>query len=276
MRRSGLFSTLAAVTALMTAASLGPLLAQGPAKHPQQAPAKSSKAPLRPYARVPIRLSELQLGPSFDAFRKRLEEIAQKKDRAGLARLVAPNFFWFREAAEATDKQKRAFDNLVDAIDLDGAESSSWDAIFRGWELLEIYTNLGTVMAHKDRAAVFCTPDWPTFDESAVEALLAATKTDDADWTYPVRNGIEVRSAAAPDAPVIETLGLHLVRSLDTKDGPDKVLTPSGKVGYVPDDLRLMPFVHMDPLCYLRDASGWKIAGFHRLPLGPSRQRPTK
>jgi hypothetical protein len=274
MRRSGLFSTLAAVTVLITAASLGPLLAQGPAKHPQQAPAKDSKAPLRPYTRVPIRLSELQLGPSFDAFRKRLEEIAQKQDRAGLARLVAPNFFWFREAAEATDKQQRAFDNLVDAIDLDGAESSSWDTLFRGWELLDSYANLGTVMAHKDRAAVFCAPDWPTFDESAVEALLAATKTDDLDWAYPVRNGVEVRSAAAPDAPVIEKLGLHLVRSLESKER--KVLTPSGRVGYVPDELPVMPFVHMDPLCYLRDASGWKIAGFHRLPWDPSRQRPTK
>ena len=78
---------------------------------------------------------------------------------------------------------------------------------------------------------------------------------------------------------VIEKLGFHLVRVLETKEGPGKVVTPSGKVGYVPDDLplMLMPFVHLDPLCYLRDASGWKIAGFHRLPLDrASRQRPTK
>jgi hypothetical protein len=39
-----------------------------------------------------------------------------------------------------------------------------------------------------------------------------------------------------------------------------KVLTPSGKVGHVPVDA-VLP-IGGEQLCYVRDAGGWKIAGF--------------
>ena len=39
-----------------------------------------------------------------------------------------------------------------------------------------------------------------------------------------------------------------------------KVMTPSGKVGFVPVDA-VLP-IGGEQLCYLKDASGWKIAGF--------------
>jgi hypothetical protein len=37
-------------------------------------------------------------------------------------------------------------------------------------------------------------------------------------------------------------------------------VTPSGKVGYVPIDT-VSPLGN-DQLCYVKDATGWKIAGF--------------
>ena len=61
-----------------------------PAPAPQQAPAPG---PPKPYKVVAVKQPEAMKDPSFDAFRKQLITIAQKKDKAGLARLVARNFF---------------------------------------------------------------------------------------------------------------------------------------------------------------------------------------
>jgi hypothetical protein len=53
-----------------------------------------------------------------------------------------------------------------------------------------------------------------------------------------------------------------------------KVLTPSGKVGFVPLD-SVLP-VGGEQMCYVKEPSGWKIAGFlggeaqnERLPRAP-------
>jgi hypothetical protein len=76
-----------------------------------------------------------------------------------------------------------------------------------------------------------------------------------------------VRSTVKQDAPVVDKLGLYLVRVL-ADDSPAnavlatsaKVMTPSGKVGYVPIDA-ILP-IGGEQLCYIKEASGWKIAGF--------------
>ena len=69
---------------------------------------------------------------------------------------------------------------------------------------------------------------------------------------------------------MIEKLGMHFVRVMED-DGPEppadqmpmlKVVTPSGKVGFVPADA-LSPLGN-DQLCYVKDATGWKIARLHR------------
>jgi hypothetical protein len=39
-----------------------------------------------------------------------------------------------------------------------------------------------------------------------------------------------------------------------------RVVTPSGKVGYVPDEA--LASLDVDQLCYIKDAAGWKIAGY--------------
>ncbi len=75
-----------------------------------------------------------------------------------------------------------------------------------------------------------------------------------------------MRSAAKPDAPVSETLGMNLVRVYpedNTTTEPQtmlRIVTPSGKTGYVPM-MALLPIV-TDQLCYIKDAGGWKITGY--------------
>ena len=68
------------------------------------------------------------------------------------------------------------------------------------------------------------------------------------------------------DAQAIDKLGLHLVRVLadESPDAPmtayTKVLTPAGKTGFVPANT-LLPIAG-EQMCYVKDGSGWKIAGF--------------
>ena len=69
-------------------------------------------------------------------------------------------------------------------------------------------------MADPQRNGVFCAPAEPGFDDKAADELANTTQTVASDWVFPIRDGIEVRAAAKPDAPVIDKLGLYLVRVL--------------------------------------------------------------
>jgi hypothetical protein len=244
----------ASVQQALVQQALADRLAQAPA--PAEAPASAVK----PYKAVAITLPPPLNDPSFDAFRKQLGEIAQKKDRAALDGLVAPSFFWVPEDADLADKGKPATDNMAKALNLNGKDAPGWDA-------LAAYAMEPSAMADPQRAGVFCAPAEPSFDDKAADDLANATQTDASDWAFPLRDGIEVRTTAKPDSPVVDKLGLYLVRVL-ADDSPAnavlatslKVVTPSGKVGYVPVET-LLP-IGGEQLCYLKDASGWKIAGF--------------
>jgi hypothetical protein len=232
----------------------GALLPAGPSAYAQQA---SRPGPYKP---VPITLPQQMNDPTFAEFRKQVAQIAQKKDRAALARVVAPTFFWVPEEADIADKKKPGIDNLAKALGIDGSDGS-------GWEALAAYANEATAMPDPQRQGVFCAPAEPTFDDKAADELANATQTDASDWVFPIRDGVEVRAAAKQDAPVIDKLGLHLVR-LITDDSPAnavmatfvKVMTPGGKTGFVPVET-VLP-IGGEQLCYVKDASGWKIAGF--------------
>jgi hypothetical protein len=264
MRHPRLSSTHLVAAALAIAGVLAPMSvfaqAQPPAQTPTQAPAQAPAPALGPYKPVAITLPAGVNDPSFEAFRKQLTEIASKKDRAALARLVAANFFWVPEDKDIADKQKSGIDNLAKALSLDGTDAF-------GWEALAAYAAETTVMADPQRKGVFCAPAEPVFDEKAADELANTTHTDAADWAFPIRDGIEVRAAAKPDAAVVDKLGLYLVRVLPD-DSPAnavlasfaKVLTAGGKVGYVPIDT-ILP-IGGEQLCYLKDGSAWKIAGF--------------
>ena len=67
--------------------------------------------------------------PSFEAFRKQLGAVAEKKDRKALAGLVAQNFFWMGEKGDKADKKKPGIENLAKAIQLDGKEAPGWEML---------------------------------------------------------------------------------------------------------------------------------------------------
>jgi hypothetical protein len=256
--RARLRSTISAMTALVLAAALGPVVAQAPSQAP--APASAQAPALGPYKAVAITLPAAVNDPSFDTFRKRLGETAQRKDRAALAALVAANFFWVPEDVDIADKGKSAIDNMAKALSLDDTDEPGWDA-------LAAYAVETTIMADEQRTGVFCAPAQPDYDEKAADELAKATKTEASDWAFPLRDGIEVRLAPKQAASVVDKLGLYLVRVL-ADDSPTnaalatflKVLTPSGKVGYVLIDA-VRP-IGAEQLCYVKDAGGWHIAGF--------------
>jgi hypothetical protein len=262
MRHPRLLSTNFVAAALATVLAPMPVLAQAqpPAQPPAQAQPPGQAPAHVPYKPVAITLPPSLNDPGFDAFRKQLGQIAQKKDRAGLARLVAAHFFWVPEDKDIADKSKPAMDNLAKALNLTGADGF-------GWEALVAYAAEATATPDPQRQGVFCAPAEPAFDEKAADELANATQTDAADWAFPVRDGIEVRSAAKQDAAVIDKLGLYLVRVLADESPANavmatflKVLTPSGKVGYVPIDV-VLP-IGGEQLCYVKEGGNWKIAGF--------------
>jgi hypothetical protein len=224
-------------------------------------------APPKPYKPVAVTPAKPASDPSFEAFRKQLADIASRKDRAALARLVAPNFFRMGESGDKADKKKSGIDNLAAAIDLDAKDGS-------GWETLAGAADEPTLEPVPERKGVMCSTASPRIDETAFEQLIKATGTDVADWGYPSQAGLEVRASAQANAPVIERLGLHLVRILPEEapggaqptapqqNAPSvlRVVTPAGKAGFVSDEA-IAPLI-VDQFCYVKDASGWKIAGF--------------
>jgi len=228
---------------------------RGPAAPPQQPAA----APVKPYKAVAISAPAAVTDPSFEAFRKQLGAVAEKKDRKALAGLVVPNFFWMGEKGDKADKKKPGIENLAKAIQLDGKEAP-------GWELLGAAAADPTGMPFPDRKDTICSPADPTFNPQELEALAKATGTEEGDWAYPTQTGLEVHSGPQPNSPVVEKLGLHFVRVMeDNAPGNQqspmlKVVTPSGKTGFVPAEA-LSP-LGSDQLCFSKEGGGWKISGF--------------
>ena len=142
MRHPRLSSIHLVVAALVIAGVFAPTSSFAQAQPPAQtpAPAPAPAPPLGPYKPVAITLPPSVNDPSFDAFRKQLGEIANSKDRAALARLVAANFFWVPEEKDIADKQRSGIDNLAKALSLDGTDGF-------GWEALAAYAAESTVMA---------------------------------------------------------------------------------------------------------------------------------
>lgn len=261
-----------AVAAALAVAFLfaAPLGAQAQQKQPPQK-GPPPVAPAKPYTPIAVKIPGPVNDPSFEAFRKQLGEIAAKKDRAGLARLVvAQGFFWDGEKGDQADKKKSGSDNLAAALDLASKQTF-------GWDMLQGYAFDPTGGAYPGKQGVICAPADPQFDEKQLEEAAKATGTDPGDFAYPVEPEIEVRSAPRANAPVTEKLGPVLVRIMpDPKQAQPKanevplvrIVTPSGKVGYVSADI-LSPLGN-DQLCYVKDASGWKITGY--VGVGPGQQ----
>lgn len=217
-------------------------------------------APIKPYKAVSITPPGPYGDQSFVAFRKQLADIVQRKDRAALAKIVvAQGFFWMQDK-DLADKRKPGIDNLAKAIELDAKDGS-------GWDILAAYADEPTAEPLPDHKGVICAPAEPNIDPKAFEALLQATDTQPPEWAYPVKDGVEVRSAGQPNAPVIDKLGLYLVRVLSDSAPPEDgqpaflhVAMPSGKAGFILAEA--VSGFGGDQICYGKDAGGWKIAGY--------------
>jgi hypothetical protein len=218
-------------------------------------------APIKPYQAVPVAPPSALNDPSFTAFRNQLGEVAARKDRAALAKMVvAQNFFWMQDK-DLADPRKSGIDNLAKAVELDAPDGS-------GWQILGGFASEPSAAESPQQPGVFCAPADPKLDPSALEALAKATQTDPSEWGYPNQSGVEVRAAAQPKAQVIDKLGANLVRVLPDTSPPANpnepfflhVATPSGKAGYV--DAQTVSPLGGDQLCYSKQGGAWKIAGY--------------
>ena len=217
--------------------------------------------PIKPYTPVPITLPAALNDPSFIDFRKKLGDVAQQKDRAALAKLVVTTGFFWLQDKDLADPSKSGIDNLAKALDLDSQNEN-------GWETLAEAAAEPTAAEPPQHKGIFCAPAPPGFDAQAFINLLQKTDTDGSEWVFPVDNGVEVRAAAKPDGQVIDKMGLYFLRVLPDSAPPDNpgvpaflhVALPNGKTGYVAATA-IAPLA-TDQICYTKDASGWKIAGF--------------
>jgi hypothetical protein len=249
------------IVAVLIAAALLPTGAMAQGQGIQLLPLKPPPPPpIKPYTAVAAKPPVPYDDASFQAFRKQLADIATKQDRAALAKLVvAKGFFWMQDK-DLADPKKSGIDNLARATDLDAKDGAGWGAI-------GVFFNDPTAAAWPDRKGVICTPADPAIDPKAFGALVDSTQTDPSEWGYAVKDGVEARAAAQPDAAVTEKLGLNLVRVLPDSappsgDGPAflHVATPSGKTGFVvATDIAPLGG---DEICYGKDAGGWKITGY--------------
>jgi hypothetical protein len=250
---------LAAALAMPIVSSPAPAQSKNAQAQQDQQSQDQPPAPPKPYKKVSIKLPQPVQDPSFEAFRKKLGDIAQKKDRAALGGIVSQNFFWIPEDKDVADKSKSGIQNLSAAIGLEGPDAQGWDM------LLDLAAE-PTAEPFPGRQGAICAPGEASFDDKAAEQLAETTQTDPSEWGYPAADGVPVRQDVTPNSPVIDHLGLYLVRAYPD-DSPAaavqgdalRIVTPAGKLGYIDADM-LRPLLN-DQLCYAKQANAWKIVG---------------
>ena len=225
---------------------------------PAQAQQQLPFVPPAPYAALAVAPPKPYSDPSLAAFRKELAAVAQKKDRAALAKLVlAKDFFWMKEEGNAAGK-KTGIEALATALSLAAKDGS-------GWETLAELVSDETASPYPDRPNTVCSPAGPDYKAEDLEKLVTATKTDIAEWGFTAQDNIEVKASAQANAPVVEKIGMIFVRVFPDM-APNasqefmRIVAPSGKVGFVLAEA-INP-LGSDQLCYGKDAAGaWKIVG---------------
>ncbi len=96
-----LSSTVTALAVLFLALAPPSAIAQQP-----QQPQQPQLAPPKAYKPVPVKLPQPVGDATFATFRQQLAGIAEKKDRAALARILTQNFFWIPEGKDIAEKNK--------------------------------------------------------------------------------------------------------------------------------------------------------------------------
>src|SRR5262249_3400931 len=121
MRQSGGESMYRRLLAVLAFAAIIAAFAAHPGSAQQgQSPLPNLRppppAPIKPYQAVPVAPPSVLNDPSFTAFRNQLGEVAARKDRAALAKMiVAQNFFWLQDKNLA-DPRKSGIDNIAKAV----------------------------------------------------------------------------------------------------------------------------------------------------------------
>ncbi|MGH6790537.1 MAG: hypothetical protein ACRECC_12765 [Pseudolabrys sp.] len=218
-------------------------------------------APMAPYKTVAIVPPKPLNDPAFEAFRKQVGDVARKRDRKALTKLVAAHgFFWDRPGGpRAADSKSAGIETLSAALGLANPEAA-------GWDMLAGYSDDPTASASPQHKGALCAPADPEFKAKELDALLASTRTDVSEWGYLLAPDTEVRATPQPNAPVIEKLGLYFVRVMpDTSPAAAvaamlRIVMPSGKTGYIVGDA-IAP-IGNDQVCYVKEGGAWKIAGY--------------
>ena len=215
MRRPLLAAGLSVAALMIMAPAAAPVFAQQGLNLPGGGLKPPPPEPIKPYQAVAVMPPAAYNDPGFVAFRKELADVAAKKDRAALAgMIVAQNFFWVQDH-DLADKHKAGIDNLAKAISLDAKDGS-------GWDVLNGYANEPTAAELPEQKSILCAPAAPTIDTKSFQALVEATGTDPAEWGYPINGGIDVHAQAQSSAPVIDKLGMILIRVLPELEPADQ------------------------------------------------------
>lgn len=217
-------------------------------------------ASVKAYKIVAVTLPEPFVDVSLDAFRQQFADVIQRKDRAGLAALIVPRgFFWERGSGNGADDKKTSMENFTAAVGLDAPDGSAWD-------FLADYAAETSASKVGDRQDMVCSPAGPLFDDNQFFELVKTTETNHDEWGYPLKDGIEAKESAKPDAKVVEKLGLNFIRVV-IEDTPAetavpmlRIVTPSGKTAFIPAE-SLAP-LGIDQLCYVKRDGNWKIMGY--------------
>jgi hypothetical protein len=256
------FTFVVAIAAGVSTATLAGAFAQSPPAAPPPATSPT------PYKAVPLTLPKPVEDAGFVALRRQLAGIAERRDRAALARLIVrQGFFWERESGDGADRSKSGIDNFAKAIGLDLPEDSDI-----GWDTIAIYANDPTAAEMDGRKGVLCGPADPEFNIADLQALLDSSRSDLGEWVYPVVDGLEVRAEPSDKAPVIEKIGLIFLRLLpgdapgdpanpadEAGAGFTRLMSPSGKIGFAKaDDVASLG---VGQICYAKRGGAWKIVG---------------
>jgi hypothetical protein len=222
----------------------------------------AKSTPPRPFKAVTVTIPPAIDDPAFVAFRQRLGDVAERKDKAALSALIVPQgYFWVREPGTPDEPDRPALDRLVAALGLDGADTTSAG----GWATLHGYAQDPVAAPAPGRKDTVCAPAEPLFNEPDLQNAIKATGTDAPDWAYLLVPNVPLRERPQADAPARERLPQVFVRMLPNGAADDtskmlRIVAPSGKTGYVSSDA-VAP-LGTDQICYMRTADGWKIGGY--------------
>jgi hypothetical protein len=223
----------------------------------------SGAAEAQKFKTYPAVVVSIPKGPndmSLSVFRSKLFELARKKDKDALGKMIVRDFFWERDFGGGFDRKLSAFSNFERALNLNAETGAGWRYLAAFAEQLP--------GPHASKRGVICAPPEPKYDAKAFEQLVKVTGTDVFDWSYPAREGLVVRAKAEQNAPVVATLGLHFLFTDLSARAPDfdpektwtPVVTRDGKRGFVAPGELLTP---LDPrLCFVRRGGRWFIAGY--------------